>query len=81
MKVGDQMECALLLNGKKTGAYIPVVIREISRHWQTGEPQSCRVAFRGKGGNRYIWVQVQMLRAIKARPETSAEQTRPVDPG
>jgi hypothetical protein len=65
MNVGDQMECALLKDGKRTGQYITVEIREITRHWQTGEPLSVRVRARERGKDRFVWVQAGMLRAVK----------------
>lgn len=62
MQKGDRMQCALLgRDGKRTGQTVPVEVREIKRHWQTGEPTSVRVKYDRKGKDAWIWVQAEML--------------------
>lgn len=65
MKVGDKMECALLKDGKPIGRTIPVEVREITSHWQTGDPVSVRVKFTRKGREGYVWVQACMLTSLR----------------
>lgn len=66
MQVGDVMECALLDNdGKSTGEFSPVTVCQVTRHWQTGEPESVRVKIKRGRKESWVWVQAAMLRPVQ----------------
>ncbi len=63
MTVGQAVEVRLLDDeGKPTGEWAPVIIKQLKRDHQTQEILSARVSA-GKGKNaRHIWVQAEYLR-------------------
>lgn len=69
MRLGDRMECELLDDGKQTGEWVPVQIREIVRDHKSGRAISARVRVNRDGKrDKFVWVQARYLR----RPSVAA---------